>query len=248
MKRLVALVALTVCARPALAALDSGTPPGLFDPPLAVQRIEGPELTAAQSFERTSYADFMVRETKTDSAERGPSFLVRQPAGGTRLPCPGRHAASDVPLDEGETAFMGRKGPFLFYEATDTPDVEPFSVWHEPDGKQLYSDVMAASGGLQAISIAGGVLHLTYVRAYAGDCSLLKDGAACWAKSMKAGHFTRAVAARPPPATACTAPYRAAQAPVGDASVITYEVAMVLTGDGKATVLSRGVVGCAPAG
>ena len=242
------VAALMVCTTAAWAAPDSGTSPGLFDAPLAVQRIEGPKLTAAQSFECTWYADFMVRETETDSPQRGPSTLVRQPGGGARLPCPGKHAGSDVPLDSGETVFMGRKGPFLFYEATDTPDVEPFSVWHAPDGKQVYADVMAASGGLKAMSVAGGVLHLTYVRAYAADCSLLKDGAVCWAKSMKAGHFSRAIAARPPPVAACAAPYRAGQAPVGDASVITYDVEMSLTGDGKASVLSRGVVGCAPAG
>ena len=44
---------------------------------------------------------------------------------------------------------MGRKGPFVFHEAADTPGVEPFSVWHQPDGKEVYGDAMAASGRVE---------------------------------------------------------------------------------------------------
>ena len=239
-------LATAACASPAMAAPDSGTPPGLFDPPQAVQRIEGPELTAAQSFECTWYADFMIRETETDSPGRGQSYLVRHAAGTPRPPCPGTHAATDLPLDRGDIFFTGRKGSFLFYEATDTPNVEPFSIWHEPDGKKIYSDVMDEHAGLKAMSVANGTLHLTYIRAYQADCSLPKDGVACWAKSMKAGHFSRAIASLPPPIAACAALYRAAQAPPTASSTITYTVKMTLPADGKPTILSRGNPGCAP--
>jgi hypothetical protein len=198
LKCLVFLVASITCACPAWAAPDSGTPPGLFDPPQAVTRIEGPNLTAAQSFECTWYSDFMLRETETDSPGRGQSYFVQQPANGVPRACPGAHNSSDIPLDRGDTAFMGRKGKFLFYEATDAPSAEPFSIWHVPDGRRIYSDSMNATSGLKAISLVGEVLHLTYVRAYAANCSLLKDSASCWARSMKAGHFARAVAAQPP--------------------------------------------------
>jgi hypothetical protein len=248
LKCLVFLVASITCACPAWAAPDSGTPPGLFDPPQAVTRIEGPNLTAAQSFECTWYSDFMLRETETDSPGRGQSYFVQQPANGVPRACPGAHNSSDIPLDRGDTAFMGRKGKFLFYEATDAPSAEPFSIWHVPDGRRIYSDSMNATSGLKAISLVGEVLHLTYVRAYAANCSLLKDSASCWARSMKAGHFARAIAAQPPPVNACALSYRTVQAPANDQSIILYTVEMVLTPDGKTTVLSRGQTGCEPAG
>ena len=240
------ILATLACTSPVIAAPDNQTPPGLFDPPLAIKRIEGPELSPAQSFECTWYSDFLLRETEIDGPGRGPSYLVAQPARASRLPCAAPHSATDIKLDGGNTAFIGRKGAFFFYDTSDTFGVDPFSIWHAPDGKRLYTDVTTVTAGLTAMSVTDGTLHLTYVRAYAGPCSIPQDGAACWQKALKAGHFVRAIAALPPPIQACAASYRAAKATVSERSIITYAVEMTLTPDGKPTILSRTAPACEP--
>ena len=188
----------------------------------------------------------MIRETGTDSPAPGPAFLVAQPGGGPRPSCVAARGEHPVKLDTASFSLMGRRGPFLFFEATDGQGAEDFFVLHAPDGRRVYADSYDPVGttSLKAVAVADGVLRLAYTRAYYGSCSVLKDGSACWRKIATEGHFVRAIASQPPPVAACAAAYRASKAAVSDPSMITYDVDMTLTVDGRAVVLHRGAVGC----
>ncbi len=50
----------------------------------------------------------------------------------------------------------------------------------------------------------------------------------------------------PLPAAACTAAYRNDKAPADDPSIVTFDTDMTLDLFGRAVVISRGKVGCAP--
>ena len=226
----------------------------LFDPPLAIQDlepIEGPH--PAQAVRCHWYGDFMIRETNTDSPGFGPSYVVHPGPGGARPVCRAAPTASDTKLDMESQALLGRKGPYLVFETTDANGPEPFLVVHLPDGRQIYDDkrnlftVKGKDGGFHAVTLDGDLLHLKYSRGYDAPCSLIKDGAACWARTMKEGHFARAVASQPPPIADCVAAYKGQNgATAKDASTIVYDVDMTVTPAGKVSVLSRGPVGCLP--
>ncbi len=242
MGRLLALV-VVLCAFRAWAEPDQTQPKGLFDAP---ERVQPHDTTGnGPSFGCTWYADLLVRETDIQGPNWGASYIVHRQPGAPPPPCATTRAAGDVKAFDSEMIYEGRRGDFLYFAATDGPDPRPFAIVRARDGKQLYTD---AAGESKSMSVAGGVLHLTYDRAYGMGCSLPKDGAACWAKAMKAGHFARAIASQPPPIAACAGPYRLGNDKPDDASTLIYAVDMTLTADGHATVLSRGALRCQPTG
>ena len=222
----------------------------LFDYPSARQEIAaalGPHPTDALTC--TWYADLMIRETGTDSSGPGPAFIVRQDEAGSRPACVAAHGERSLKLDTTAFSFLGRKGPFLFFDATDPQGASAFFVLRAPDGRRVYADDYepAGEGSFRSVDDADGILRLGYTRGYNGSCSVLKGGAECWSKMMKDGHFARAIASQPPPLAACAAAYRAAKVPEDDSNIITYDVDLTLTVEGKATVLHRGAIGCEPA-
>ncbi len=237
-------LAACLLAHPILAA-EPTAEEKLFDRPVAVQKldaVEGPH--PAEAITCTWYADLMIRETGTDSPGTGPAYVVRPGPAGERPVCRAAATGRDVMLGTDNLFLLGRKGPYLVFEETDANGPEPFFVRHLPEGRQIYTDQTGA--GLAAVSLQGDALRLRYERDYAAPCSLLKDGAACWSRAMREGHFARAVASQPPP-TDCAATYKLASGVTSDmASLIVYEVDMTLTPDGRAAVLSRGRVGCQP--
>jgi hypothetical protein len=227
----------------------------LFDPPDAFQdlpAIEGAH--PAEALRCGWYADFMIRQTRTDSPAMGPSYVVRASPSGTRPVCRAAATPRDTRLELDSETLLGRKGDYLIYEATDANGAEPFIVLHLPDGRQIYGDEKndfpnaASKPGFQIVELQGQTLHLRYSRGYNASCSILKDGVACWNKAMKEGHFARAVASQPVPIESCATSYKVDnQTPSTDTSMIVYDVDMTLTAAGKATVLSRGPITCLPA-
>jgi hypothetical protein len=78
------------------------------------------------------------------------------------------------------------------------------------------------------------------------SCSVLQDGAACWAEAVAEGKIPRALAHAPPPVQACQASYAHDKIAADDRSEITYDVDMLLSRSGKPRVISRGLLGCLP--
>jgi len=217
-----------------------------LDPPEAIQQIDV-EATAQgdPSLRCYFYGDYTFIETQAGSPGTGPTVMVPRKPGGARPPCTASSEAGGLRLKTDNLFLIGRKGPFLFFGETDAQGAEPFFIIHVPDGRSLYAD-SHRSNGFEAASVTDGTLRFRFARQYDAACSLLKEGAACWKKTMQAGHFSRAIADQAPPLAACAQSYKAAKANTDWGSVIVYDVEMTLTGDGKATVLSRGTVGCLP--
>ncbi len=242
MRRLLALV-VVLCAFRAWAEPDKTQPKGSYDAPERVQ----PHDTADDrpSVACTWYADLMVRETDVEGPHWGASYIVHRQPGAPPPPCDAPRAASDVRVFDANMIYEGRRGDYLYYDSAEGPVIIPFAIVRARDGKQLYTDTIAE---LTSMSTVGGVLRLTYDRAYGLGCSLPKDGAVCWAKAMKAGRLARAVASQPPPIAACAERYRLHGDKPGDESTLIYAVDMTLTAEGHATVLSRGALRCEPTG
>ncbi len=242
MGRLLALI-IVLCAVQARAEPDKTQPKGLYDAPERVQRHDTAD--DRSSVACTWYPDLMVRETDIEGPHWGASYIVHRQPGAPPPPCAAPRAASDLRVFDANMIYEGRRGDYLFYDSAEGPVIVPFAIVRARDGKQIYTDTIAE---LKSMSVASGVLHLTYDRAYGLGCSLPKDGAACWAKAMKAGRFARAVASQPPPIVACAEPYSRGGSKPEDKSTLIYVVDMTLTADGDATVLSRGALRCEPTG
>lgn len=212
-----------------------------FDKPVAVRTVpaksdaeEGNELRC------TYYRDLMLRETGTDTPAPGPGAIVF--VGAKRPACTKTSAAHEIPLKTENYSFVGRKGPFLFFEATDPNGAVPFVLIDAGTGKVIYSDTMTADG-MKAVSLDNGALHMTFTRGINGGCSLVKEGVGCWAKIAAAAAIPPSVA--PPPAKACMVAYGKDKAPADDPSIVFFDVDIVVGVDGKAETKSLGPAGCA---
>ena len=240
-------VVLAAClfARPVFAA-ETTAEEKLFDQPVATQDLDAVGGAHAQEAVRCHwFADLMIRETQTDSPGFGPAYVVYPGPGGARPVCRAKPTARDTKLDMQSEALLGRKGAYLVFELTDSFGAEPFFVLHLPDGRQVYTDQTAS--GVEAVAVEGDALRLRYQRGYDAPCSLLTQGVACWRQAMQAGHFARAIASQPPPD--CAAAYKAVpELPASNPSTIVYDVEVRVAPAGRATVVSRGRVGCLSSG
>jgi hypothetical protein len=63
----------------------------------------------------------------------------------------------------------------------------------DASGKKLFDDLI--KGDFRSVHVAASTVTLKYQRAFAGPCSVAKDGAACWSKVASAA----GVAAAPAP-------------------------------------------------
>ena len=246
------ILAASLVIRPGAAA-EPTAEEKLFDQPQATQdldRVDGAH--PADAVRCRWYDDLMIRETQTDSPGFGPSYVVHPGPGGARPACRASSSPRDIKLDMAGQALLGRKGPFAIYESTDAPGAEPFVVWDLLEAREVYSDQKSQAptettpAGIHAVTLEGSTLHLRYLRGYDATCSLLKEDASCWTRTMRQGHFARVIAAQPPPIADCRATYKAAGVAASNASTILYDVDMTVTTAGKVTVLSRGPIGCLP--
>jgi hypothetical protein len=229
------------CSMPAHAEEWEKRMAASFDKPVSVRTVpaksdaeEGNELRC------TYYRDFMLRETGTDTPAPGPGAIVS--VGAKRPACTKTPAARDIALKTENYSFVGRKGPFLFFEATDPNGAVPFVLIEAGAGKVIYSDTMTEDG-MKTVSLDNGALHLTFRRGINGGCSLVKEGAACWSKIAAAAAIPSSVAA--PPAKACTVAYGRDKAPPDDPSIVSFDVDIVVGLDGTAETKSLGAAGCA---
>lgn len=241
------LSVLALLAPVALHAEDSANrEAALFDRPALVKSVP-PKSGKDQSGEIrcTWYRDFMVRETGTDSPAPGAAAIVPRSEAGARASCTAAPAAGEVPLKTEDHSLLGKKGPFLVFDAADPYGAVPFIVIDSGSGRVIYTDGKSTDG-LKSVALAGGSLHISYKRAFNGSCPILKDAAGCWSKIAQAGNFPPRLAKSPPPVDACTASYAKGNVPADDPSMITYDVDVTIDAAGKSKINSFGTAGCDP--
>jgi hypothetical protein len=220
----------------------------LFDSPTSVKTI------APQSADDpvgqitcTYYAGLMLRETGTDTPDPGDATMVQFPASAQRPTCGRQASPVAIALKTEGYSLLGRKGPFLVFDATDPNGAVDFVVIAASSGATLFEDGKSERG-LRTASLDKGVLRLTYSRGLNAPCSVLKDGASCWASLAHAGAIPASLGRAPPPVHACAAAYRKGPrpTPADDPSIILYAVATTIDRSGKADVTVSGPVSCEP--
>jgi hypothetical protein len=249
-RSLAALAALSAVVAPAGGA--AADPPShearLFDRPAAVKTLAPKSADdPVGQITCTYYAGLMVRETGTDTPDPGDATMVQFPASAQRPTCGRAASPIAIALKTEGYSLLGRKGPFLVFDATDPNGAVDFLVISAGSGAKLFEDGKSERG-LRALSLSKGVLRLTYTRGLNAPCSVLKDGASCWASLAHAGAIPAALGHAPPPVRACSAAYRRGPrpTPADDPSIILYAVVTSIDGSGKSNVTVSGPVTCEP--
>ena len=244
-------VALTLSAIAALAgAAQAATnrEAKLFDPPTATKTLAPKSADDPLGQITCTYsAGLMVWESGTDSPDPGDAKLA--PFTGAKRPACAHAAPTGAVAVKTEGFFLlGRKGPFLVFEASDPNGAVDFMVLAASDGHTVFTDAESDRVGMRSVTLTNGVLRLTYTRGLNASCSVPQDGAACWTKLAKAGDIPAAVAKTPPPVAACKAAYRKGPhpTPADDPSIILYPVQTTIDAAGKADIVVRGALTCEP--
>jgi hypothetical protein len=168
----------------------------LFDPPLSTQKVVLPATKSTPNKTKVTcryYAHFMVKEV--DEGEVGAAQLSIIPidAAVPKPACQRKNAASEkvVNPDDWSGYFDGVKGDYVFFTADDGVNSGMgFAVVGSSDAKKLFDDVMF--GKLHSVALEGTTLTLRYARNFAGDCSVVHDGAGCWTKIAAAASLGNA--------------------------------------------------------
>lgn len=221
----------------------AGREAALFEHPVTERVVPArSDLDPVGEITCTYYPDFMIRVTGTNTPSPAPATLIP----GSHPPCNAAPVAGAITLRTQAYGFDGRIGPFLAFEASDPNGASGFMIVDAESGRTLYSDGLFP-GAIRAVALAGDALRIKFTRAMNLSCSILRDGAACWAKAVAEGKIPRALAHAPPPVQACKASYPHDKIDdADDPSEITYDVDMMLSRSGKPRVISRGAVGCLP--
>jgi len=168
----------------------------LFDVASGVDKVTVPAKGTTPEVTTTChyYAHYMVKQV--DEGEVGAAQISILPTDGKHKPkCERANAAGEKVINPADWAgyFKGVKGDFVFVDAADGNQGAMGVAVFDKDGKKLFDDLI--KGDFHAVDVAGATLTLKYQRAFAGPCSVAKDGAACWAKVASAAQ----VAATPAP-------------------------------------------------
>jgi hypothetical protein len=181
----------TLLAAPAAWAASS-----LFDPPLSTQKVVLPASKSTPNKTTVTcryYPHFMVKEV--DEGEIGAAQLSVVPIDATtpKPACQRKNVASEkvVNSDDWSGYFSGVKGDYVFFDAEDGVNGGlGFAVVGSNDAKKLFEDT--AFGKLHSLALDGPTLTLRYARNFAGDCSVLHEGAGCWSKIAAAASLPSA--------------------------------------------------------
>jgi hypothetical protein len=226
----------------ALMLLAGGAHAAQFDRAVSVTKV--PPKSAddpAGQITCTFYRDLMVRESGTDTPDPNDAVLVR----GKAPRCDTTHRADDIELKTEGFSLLDRKGPFLFFGATDPNGAIPFKVI-DLSGRVIFEDGTPADRGIQSVVVENGALHMRYRRGFNASCSLMQNAANCWSKLVAEGKLPQDMAQPVSSSTLCAASYKADKAPADDPSIVMYDVEIRIDPAGQAHVLSHGAVSCAP--
>ena len=180
-----------------------------------------------------------VRESGTDTPAPNPATLLI----GSPQPCTAAGTRQQIVLETMAYSFLGRKGPYLLFSATDPNGAVPFMVVNLA-GKVLYTDSTAAERGIHALTVEHDALHIVFTRGINADCSLMQGAAACWSKLLASGKLPKVMAATGPTSQACEPAYSQARAPANAPSIVTYDVVLTVDPAGRTQVASRGQISC----
>lgn len=202
-----ALVAAGCFALPALAADIPADP--AFDEPSAVKHVRlGPAQTQPVSYKElrcSYYAGIMIKEwDEQEMGDKEISYVAV--TGPTKPPCqraalPGERK---LPVSDMTVYFLGYAGGSIFLTDADGANgAIGFYVFDPKTGQQRFTDTVKLDSKFASIIGDADTLRLGYTRAVTGECSVVVDGADCWAKIAKQTGFTGA-------APDCVAGYKAA--------------------------------------
>lgn len=154
----------------------------VFDAPLDKKEQVFPETKDAGKTTLTClyYPTFMVKQI--DEGEIGAFQLSTIPGDRATAPCQRDNLPREHVIDPKDWSgyFKGVKGHYVFFDADDgVNDAMGFAVF-DANAKKLFED--SAKGDIHSASSDGSTLTLRYLRSVAGECSVPKEGDACWKK------------------------------------------------------------------
>lgn len=173
----------STAAKPAPAKAKPAAP-ALFDPPLKTQKLTLPanEVGAKPKLTCSIYPHFMVKQV--DEGEVGAAQLSIIPlAAGAKPVCQRKSVSGEKVVNPSDWSgyVKGVKGDYVFFDADDGVNGGlGFAIVAAATAKKLFED--SAVGNLKSVTLSGDQLTIHYARSYAGDCSVLHEGAACWSK------------------------------------------------------------------
>lgn len=176
-----------------LATIPTGDESSSFDKPLRKVVIKlGPSPDQPQAFglrvELTCYyySSFMVKELN-DTAMQGAQWFSVTQASSAHVPkcAESRGAAEKIIAADWSGYFKGVKRNLVFLNGDDGYNGGyPFAIYDALSGKKLFEDSVILENSHISFPVApSGNLLLRYLRVVALDCSLPKDGSACWDKN-----------------------------------------------------------------
>lgn len=210
-----------------------------FDPPRTVGTATD---AAGKQITCTIYADLVVRESDTDTPDPEDAALIPL-SGGTAPDCAAAPGPAARKLATGGQRFLGRRSGFLVFEQASTNGTMPFAVLDAASGHTLFEDTTTYDG-IDSFSVADDGLRIAFRRGVQADCSIPKQGAACWARIIREEKLPEPIATLPSPAKACTAAYRAGKAPMDTQSIVYFPVRLGWTD--RFSVEAAGPVQCRP--
>jgi hypothetical protein len=193
-------VLLVLLASHASAREGQNTAP--FDQPLQAMTVHA----GKKEVRCYTFAHVMVKEI--DAGEIGDEQISLLPIASPadRPPCQAKNAANEhvVPSESWSGYFLGVKGDYVFLSAEDGVNGGlGFSVYRGADLTSLFQDSAKFERDhirFKSIADEAARLRMRYTRVYTGKCSVITEGAACWARIAGETHL-------PPAPPDCAAGY-----------------------------------------
>ena len=238
----VAAVLLAALSAPVAAA--PGDPAGpAYDKPVATKKAKSRKFETVCVY----FADFMVKQRTPLQGEGGPETpaIVRA----KDAPCAEAKAAGEALVkateDIATTAFAGRKGPFLIFDAG-LDQNRDFAVIDAASGRLLHSDTAGFGARIDGADLDNGALVLRYRRDITPSelCSLMTKNRECWARVVADKKLPAGAPTQAPAAQICAASYKTAGAKPDQDSRLEIPVTVRIDAAGKPDVKAAGAVKC----
>ncbi len=133
------------------------------------------------------YPKFMVKELN-DPGNKGALLIAMVPARAGRISvCTRRHGHGDKVFKDWDGYFAGVKRDLVFlYDSDGTNGGIGFTAFDSKTEAKVFKDLVKLTGSrfdeLDFVHASDRQMTLRYLRVVSGDCSVPKDGSACWSK------------------------------------------------------------------